>query len=120
MTRAKPEKRLNVRAFTLPLPILQNPAPIALADVSPAVEMIPRTCTLTELSRLTGRSVYVVKGWLSECHVPIYGRARGRHIVVDDLAVRRPEIFRLFERRAEKRDRGEHVRPDAWADDEAA
>ncbi len=70
---------------------------------------IPRTCTIGELARLAGRSTKVVRGWLRECDVPLYGSTSGRHFVVADLAVRRPEIYRLFEQRADKRARGEHV-----------
>ena len=71
----------------------------------PRLDVVPRTCTLTELARLAGRSTKVVRGWLDECCVPIHGNGVGRHIVVDDLAVRRPEIYRLFQRRAEDRAR---------------
>lgn len=81
------------------------------------------TCTLTELARLAGRSTKVVKGWLRESGVPVFGQSTGRYFVVDHLSARRPEIYRIFERRAEAKARGERApsRVDPTAlDDEAA
>jgi transcriptional regulator with XRE-family HTH domain len=78
-----------------------------VAPAPPRAAGVPMTCTLTDLARMAGRSTHVVRGWLDECDVPIYGNGVGRHILVDDLKVRRPEVYRLFERRAEERARAQ-------------
>jgi hypothetical protein len=60
---------------------------------------VKRFWTLTELSKRSGLSIYVLRKTLDACDVPIFGEGKARGVLTEDLralAVRRPEVLRAL------------------------